>query len=183
MEGVTVKKVIIINGVGRSGKDEFVKMCHKYCPYTVNVSSVENVKLIAQRMGWDNDKSEKGRKFLSDLKYLWDDYNGEATGRTFRRVMGYTQFMDDGGLDYLIFVHIREPEKIEEFKQMLSDEDVNAGTMLVKNSNVPEIKSNISDGSVENYSYDFVIDNSGTLEQLEELAKEFVRKCKEDVDA
>lgn len=168
-------KIIIINGVGRSGKDEFVKQCRKYFANTHNISSVDNVKLIAQKMGWNDDKSDKGRKFLSDLKELWNNYNNGCTNGTFRRVAGIVENMEDYELDTLIFVHIREPEKIDEFKQLCKENlGINAKTMLVRNPNVPPIETNHSDGDVEKYIYDIYVSNSGTLEQLEDLARDFI---------
>lgn len=172
-------EVVIINGIGRSGKDSFVKLCQKHFANTINMSSVDGVKLIASKMGWENDKSEKGRKFLSDLKVLWDDYNGEATARTFRRVLGYVDFMTDIDLGYLIFVHIREPEKIEEFKQMLKEKNIEPKTLIVTNKNIPEINSNHSDRDVYQYEYDYYIENNDTLDDLEEKAAWFVKELKD----
>ena len=41
-----------------------------------------------------------------------------------------------------------------------------------------KITSNDSDANVENYVYDYYIDNNGTLEELEEKALEFINKLK-----
>ena len=42
-------------------------------------------------------------------------------------------------------------------------------------SNVEAIESNHADRNVENYEYDYIIENDGTLEQLDTMAKLFVR--------
>lgn len=44
------------------------------------------------------------------------------------------------------------------------------------NDNVKGIYSNHADARVLEYNYDIVIDNSGTLEDLEIIAKDFVEK-------
>ncbi len=47
--------------------------------------------------------------------------------------------------------------------------------MLLVNPRVPRITSNTSDANVDNYEYDITIENSGSLEELEEKAIEFVK--------
>ena len=64
-----MKEIIIINGSGGVGKDTFIAMCDKYT-YTKNYSSVDEIKCVARQLGWNGGKTEKDRKFLSDLKLL-----------------------------------------------------------------------------------------------------------------
>ncbi len=70
-----------------------------------------------------------------------------------------------------MFIHIREIAEIEKIKQI-----INAKTLLVKNPKVKLILSNESDANVNNYNYDYVLLNNGTLEDLQRKAKEFVEK-------
>jgi len=54
VKGVNMKKIIIINGTGGSGKDTFVNYCSEYIK-TVNISSVDKVKEAANilvRVEW-----------------------------------------------------------------------------------------------------------------------------------
>lgn len=71
------KQIVIINGTGGSGKDTFVQFCSKYNK-VMNFSSIDKVKEIARLIGWDGKKTEKDRKFLSDLKKLTTEYNDMA---------------------------------------------------------------------------------------------------------
>ena len=48
-------------------------------------------------------------------------------------------------------------------------------SLIVKNSNFKRIYSNMADAKVDNYEYDFIIDNSGTLEDLGRTAKGFIK--------
>lgn len=172
-----MSRVVIINGCGGSGKDEFVKQCRKHYPNTQNYSTVDNVKLVAQRMGWHNDKSERGRRFLSDLKELWDNYNHGATSSTFNAAKFYLEYMQDLELDTIIFIHCREPEKIDELKQMFKDNcNIDAETLLVTNCRIKPIESNHSDRDVQNYKYDWYIENDGDVKELSEKAEKFVKK-------
>jgi len=70
-----------------------------------------------------------------------------------------------------MFIHIREIAEIEKIKQI-----IDAKTLLVKNPKVKLILSNESDANVNNYEYDYVLLNNGTLEDLEKKAKDFVGK-------
>ena len=40
-----------------------------------NFSTVDKIKEIARDFGWDGEKTPKARKFLSDLKDVFTDWN------------------------------------------------------------------------------------------------------------
>lgn len=169
-------RIVIINGSGGVGKDTFVNMCKKYNTHIQNVSSIDIVKEVARGMNWQDDKTEKGRKFLSDLKNLWDNYNQGATNRTIQRViriMDLTRIADT--VNTTIFLHCRETEKIAFLKEKLSAE-CPVITLLITNENVEPITSNNSDADVFNYNYDVVISNDGTLDELQQKAGDFYNK-------
>jgi len=71
----------------------------------------------------------------------------------------------------MMFIHIREIGEIEKIKNIIK-----AKTLLIKNPKVKLILSNESDANVNNYNYDYVLLNNGTLEDLQKKAKEFVEK-------
>ena len=155
------KYIIIINGYGGSGKDTFVELVSKY-NRVCNFSSVDKVKEIAKIIGWNGKKDEKDRKFLSDLKKLTTDYNDMSFESIKSKVIEFNNSDDE-----IMFIHIREPEEIER-----AVKEFNAKTLLIKRIGLNKITSNYSDASVENYNYDYIIENT-TLEKLEESAKEF----------
>ncbi len=158
------KSIVVINGTGGSGKDTFVSYCSKYCN-VFNFSSIDKIKEIAKLMGWNGGKSEKDRKFLSDLKKLATNYNDLPYNSILQAIDEFYNNNSD-----LMFIHIREPEEI---KRIILE--FNAKSVLIKRKNYELIKSNSSDANVENYNYDYVIEND-TLENLEESAKTFVEK-------
>ena len=101
-----MKKVIIINGTGGCGKDTFVSLVSKYAK-VYNFSSIDAVKELATIIGWDGTKSEKDRKFLSDLKRLTTEYNDFS----FNSIKNaYEKFINSD--NEIMFIHIREPEEI-----------------------------------------------------------------------
>lgn len=152
------KQVVITNGTGSCGKDTFAIMLDKYIP-TVKYSSIDKVKEIAELGGYNGGKSEKDRRFLSDLKILFSEYNDLP----FKDVKSLVDDFNANILEgELLLVDIREPNEIERAKK-----EFNAKTILVVNTNVNQIKSNMADANVFNYEYDYVIKNNGTLADLE----------------
>lgn len=161
------KKIFIINGSGGVGKDTFVNMVGKYVP-TVNFSSVDKIKEIARLVGWEGGKTDKDRKFLSDLKKLITEYNDMPYKTVVEKIKN---FKEDVVNEYL-FLHIREPEEIKRI-----DSEYDVSTILVKRP-IEQITSNDADGRVNEYNYDIVINNTGDLTELNDLAKMFVEKTK-----
>lgn len=156
------KRIIVINGTGGCGKDTFVSFVSKYSK-VCNFSSIDKVKEVATLIGWDGQKTEKDRKFLSDLKKLTTEYNDMAFNSIKDAINNFKNNDDE-----IMFIHIREPEEIKRVVDTFG-----AKTLLIKRKNYEIIKSNISDASVENYDYDYIIYND-TLDKLEEDAKKFV---------
>ena len=77
----------------------------------------------------------------------------------------------------ILFIHIREPEEIERAANTFS-----AKTLLVKRAGLANITTNYSDANVDNYSYDYIVENT-TLEELDKSASNFVKlisSCEKD---
>ena len=163
------KHIIIINGTGECGKDSFVKGVQE-CEKAFNFSSIDDVKRVARVIGWDGGKTEKDRKFLSDLKRLTTEYNDFAFNCVSKAVKEFKKSDDN-----IMFIHIREPEEIERAVKTFG-----AKALLIKRGGQENIKSNYSDANVDNYDYDYIIHNDGTIEELMEKAKEFVEKLKNE---
>lgn len=194
------KQIFIINGSGGVGKDKFVELVTN-CSFELlgetkikdarlyiqtteiqNYSSVSKVKEIAKIIGWNGEKTEKDRKFLSDLKLLTTEYN-DMPLNDMKKIAnifmnGNRNSCVNGELrpDRILFLHIREPEEIE--KAVKAFEEYNAKTILVKRDSVEHITSNMADENVYNYNYDIVIENNGTLKELRNKAKQFLADFK-----
>ena len=166
-------KVVIINGTGGCGKDTFVNLCKMIDPKIQNYSTIDAVKDVARKMGWLEDKSEKGRKFLSDIKELWDEYNYGATGVVIKRVSKYKDLLEELGMDTTVFVHCREPHKIKEMKEKFVELGCQVITLLIENNNVADILTNDSDRYVREYDYDLIVENNGTIDDLSSSARWF----------
>lgn len=162
------KRVFIINGSGGVGKDTFIELVSRYAEVR-NYSSVDEVKRIARYAGWDNNKDEKGRKLLSDLKDALTEY-GDIPFNYLRKCVN--GFHLDKTSEFC-FLHIREPKEIQRAK-----EEFDAITVLVTRDNIEHITSNHADGQVLHYDYDIHIKNDHTLEYLGAVARKFVADYK-----
>lgn len=157
-----MKQIIIINGKGGSGKDTVCDIVKKNYKVIV-VSSIDCIKDIAAYGGWDRQKDLKGRKLLSDVKSAFTEYNDLPFKKMMLEIEGFLNAKDY----QFLFIHIREPEEIKK----LVDKYPNIKTLLVRREELNSPYGNRSDDGVENYNYDFVFDNNGTLEDLE---KDFI---------
>lgn len=160
-------RIVVINGGAGVGKDSFVAYCNTATlDLVANVSSVDRVKTAATMLGWDGAKDEKGRQFLSDLKDLSTrTYEGPFK---YLKQMVTTYGMQGHGY---IFLHIREPKEIARFVA----EVPGAETLLIRREGV-ETFDNHADSNVADYPYDHVIDNNGTLRDLETAARRFMER-------
>ena len=162
-----MKKVFITSGVGRSGKDTFCEFVGKYIP-THKYSIIDLPKEAAKILGWDGGKAEKDRRFLSDIMDLSTEYNDSP----FKDVSSVvSDFKNNLIEDDVLFIDMRDPKDISR-----AVETFGAETILIRNPNIEKIESNHADANVEDYSYDYIIENDGTLEQLDAMAKFFVRE-------
>jgi len=160
------KHVLIINGSGGVGKDTFVDMLNKYMRVT-RCSAVDTIKECAVLLGWNGEKNEKTRKFLSDLKKLAVDCFDEP----FKHMSIAVENFRESRKNNILCLFIREPEEIERAKDAFG-----AITVLVTNKNIEPILSNESDANVAKFEYDVTIENDGTLEDLEDKAYLFLKQ-------
>jgi len=163
-------KVVIVNGGATVGKDTFVQFCQGFIPQrSINISTVDFVKKIATICGWNGDKLEKDRKFLSNLKDILTEWNDIPFNECFNIINSFT--------NTCIFIHCREPKEIQRFK-----DNFNATTILVTNPNVSHITTNHADDEVYDYVYDYIICNIGSKNELKLSAQTFVEKVVLEVD-
>ncbi|MBI9085465.1 MAG: hypothetical protein JEZ11_17850 [Desulfobacterales bacterium] len=164
-------KIVVMNGAARSGKDTLSKFIGEKAelPWRIH-STVETVKKAARVFGADPDgeKGDAERRLWSDLKDAYTRYNDGPFFEVVERVDAL-----NGGLtpeDSILFVHAREPREIGKLKNAFRE---NCTTILLKRGGV-HIPNNHADENVESFSYDLILDNSGSLSDLKLLAGEIL---------
>ena len=154
------KVVIVINGSGGVGKDTLCHMAEK--EYRVrNISSITPIKELAAACGWKGEKTDRARRFLSDLKLLTVRYNDFPTNWV---VGEYEKFLKSA--EEIMFVHIREGAEIRKF---VDATDGRALTLLVRGGrrflHRGGAYGNAADDNVADYPYDCFFDNDLPLEE------------------
>lgn len=163
------KITIVINGVGGCGKDTLVTLLSK--TYKVqNTSSITPVVEVARFCGWNGEKTDKSRKFLSDLKRLLTDFNEFSLNYLLSEQEKFITSENQ-----IMFVHIREPEEIEKFKNN-SKCKTYAVLITPREELQNKVYGNHSDDDVNNYKYDFIFHNDKPLEIIENEWLEFINE-------
>lgn len=164
-----ILNVIVLNGYPLSGKDEFVKISkEKY--YCYNHSTVDKVKEMALLMGWDGKKTDKNRKMLSEFKQFYVKWFDGPFKDIIRCIKFNKIQIETSGYDAEIpycdniFLHIREPEEIERIKQYCNtDNKLKFHSILIERYELGDNDLPDSDIYINNYDYDYVIDNKSNL--------------------
>lgn len=171
--------IVIINGLGGSGKSTFTAKCKAYCELnrndadSIELSTVDYIKRVAHMVGWADTKSAKDRIFLSDLKKAFDKWNNMPIRFV---LMNVKDCMKDTEHNHIIFVNSREPKDIEYLRKQAEKLGVGFKTLEVirddiEVNEVPELIEGIT-----TMSYDYIIKNTGDLDMLSNLAAGFVEE-------
>lgn len=161
-----MKKIFITNGSATNGKDTFAKMMGDYIS-TYKYSSIDLVKDMLEFAGIPKKPKTEGKRLLySDTKDGLTKYDDIP----FKDITSIVADFKNNKIESeVLLIDIREPEEISRAVKTFGAE-----TILVRNPNAIKIESNHADRDVENYEYDYIIENDGTLEQLERVAKLFI---------
>lgn len=169
-------KIVVVNGAPESGKTTFENLCnylieaypHKYGINTCFVFSTINfVKEVAKFCGWNGEKTPENRRFLSDLKDLLTEWGDVPIRKIEKGIRNFniSEYSDST----LIFIDSREPKEIKRLQNKWG-----ATSILVRRPNHQILASNHADAEVENYKYDYIIENDGSLEDLTGKANDFL---------
>ncbi|MDR1668459.1 MAG: hypothetical protein LBR76_00685 [Oscillospiraceae bacterium] len=147
------KLAIIVNGKPESGKDFL-------CDAAIakfrarKISSIDPILPIAKLGGWDGVKTQKSRKLLSDLKHAFTEFNDLSHQYVLEKYRDFLQSEDS-----ILFVHIRERDQIEAFKQAAE----HCVTILIRRPDTERTVGNASDDGINRIAYDYIYDNTHGL--------------------
>ena len=167
------KRIFILNGVHTSGKDTFVKYINEYGidveqDYVVHYSYVDFTSDMLESKGINiKDKSNKLRKLLCDVNNALEEYNDIPFKDCLNIADNFHQNWLEG--DWL-FIDCREPKKIERLKQAL-----NAKTVFVKSNKTITADNSADKAVAENYEYDYIVQNTGSLDDLRNNTIDFIK--------
>ncbi len=170
-------RVFCINGQRGAGKTTFENYCFALNPLFVKIySSIDKVKKIAEYCGWDGNKTDKDRAFLGELKQLLIKYYDTPFNDVQHYIKLQRDWMEMRDLNpenLIFFIDVRESSEIQKFVDKCGAE-----TILVQRAQ--EVQEDLSAGDcaedINNYKYDYYITNNGTLEDLEQCARDFMNE-------
>jgi hypothetical protein len=163
------KKLIIVNGYPRAGKDTFmdyyIQKLDECSVSGIKLSTVDTVKKAAKVFGWNGEKTPKAREMLSELKDFYTKWFDGPLTEILEALKVNDPFLHDG-LDVLL-VAMREPEEIKrtvDYIKYLKGIDVE--THLIRGINEEINHSSHSDAKVLQYDYDLCWYNYSTVEDF-----------------
>lgn len=175
-----MKYVVIVNGKPRSGKTTFEKECIRYLDEMeasngYMLSSIDPIKEIYTKLGWNGVKTDKARKDLSTLKNIWISNNNGPTNYIMEEVMKLSTYED-----HAVFVDIREESeiiKLIDVLEPLSILGIKCTTVFISRPDYSGIEyKNKSDDSVGNNIsiYQHIIINDSSIGDLRKCARNFI---------
>lgn len=158
--------VILINGYPNSGKDTFVSMVKAIYPKTINFHTSDPVKQALTDLGWkedwNGDKTDKARNLIAHIMKEGNELFNLLE-------VSVDAVVSKSKVDTMVFIHVREPHNLKLLK-----EKYNALTVLVRRPEAEQEYTNDSDRNVDDFEYDYIIENLGKLPLLEASAYLFV---------
>lgn len=166
--------VIVINGKPQSGKDTFCKYVEKWCEEnekectiwsTIDFEKELFADITGREYNLNSETIESDRAFLSEFKQLLNKYF-DITYESFINLIDF--------FPGVLLIHSREWDEILNFGIYCEQNNIPFITLYIDNPNGKEYNNN-SDKNCDNNKeeYDIIIENTGTLEELKENAKQF----------
>ena|SRR4030066_2314469 len=161
--------IILISGKAGVGKTTFANLLYNkiQSKYKFKGSFENGIKGIAEAIGWNREKDDKGRKLLQSIgnlgrkynKDCWIDFLMDYVGEKFITPLDYIVIDDWNFSNEAKWFEEKDEYKVWKIKiNMLSKEVAFNDTSLDKY-----------------YDYDFLVDNEESLEKLEKVA-DFILK-------
>lgn len=172
--------IFIVNGCPSAGKTTFESIVEEKLgkAWCLMLSTAEFPKQIATLLGWNGLKTNKDRKFLSDLKKLLTEWNDLPIKFIKQEINNYYTEITQYGIDFnkiTVFIDCREPDEIDRLCRELG-----AKSICIRNRAAEAINEkmalNDSDRNILNYKYDIEISNDGSLEDLRQTVDLFIEQ-------
>lgn len=164
-----MKKVFVINGPARTGKDTFINICRQLLANRMGVftfSAVDEVKeYLKVEEGWDGvTKDAYWRLRMYEVKMRMVAENDRPT----RYLVEGIETSPDNSV---VFLHIREPEEIVKLLQHYPE----AMTIHLSSEGV-DLYENPADSNTQLIDYNFYLFNEGTIDEFVEIVRVFIRQ-------
>lgn len=154
--------IVMVAGKAGSGKDEVAKIICSHYKRAKRFAFADNLKCIARSLGWNGLKDERGRLFLQQLGAVGREYNPSVWIEFVKWQIQDELYETNNNL--FVIPDFRFPNEYRIIKHKWPD------TITIKlTGRASDLGSNandISEHSLEHFPFDFVVDNSGTKDEL-----------------
>lgn len=183
--------IFLVNGYGASGKDTFLGFCNKICPNSIiRISTVDLVYKAINGVLLNDDVNSMGtkyrdsvaksvetkddawRQFMHEVKMSWSKYSDGPVQYVLNQVNYiWTHFPEIR----FIFIYSRESEEINRFSKIFQDMGYLSARIWVQGPEENHWDNDCDHDVVqEAVRYHYVIDNTGTLDDLKDTARDFM---------
>lgn len=161
----STKNIFVLNGSPRAGKNTFVDSFP--CKVT-HYSYVDLTKRMLDHVGVDyHFKNDSARVLLESINNALEKYDDIP----FKDICSVADDFLNGYFETVyLFIDVRKPENIKRFL----DKYKGSRSVFIHDGKTVSHATE-SDSQVSNYSYDFYVDNTGTMENLKEEVQRFLK--------
>ena len=161
-------KVICISGKAQHGKDTVAEMIKRRFKFTgksiLIIHYGDLVKFICEKyFFWNGEKDKYGRGLLQ--KVGTDVIRKQRPDYWVDSVIDILSFFP-GNWDYVLIPDCRFPNEIDKMKEIFDTHSVRVIRLDFDNGLTPKQKEHPSETSLDNYEFDSIIVNSGTMDDL-----------------
>lgn len=156
--------IIMLAGKAGAGKDTVADIITKNIPRSKKFAFADDLKLIAKALDWDGKKDERGRLLLQQLG---------ALGRSYNKDVWVNQVMwkiEDELLDtnnnVFVISDFRFPNEYGVLHRRYGD-DVLTINIVGRQADIGKIAAkDSSENSLTGFKFDYVVENTGTIDEL-----------------
>jgi len=157
--------IFIVDGLQGSGKKSFISKVREKLLNVYIISYHNNLETIARKMGWRNKPDDlENYIFLRKIHHLWVSFNNELYNSVIKDIE------ELNSPHITIFILPKTGKDIDKLVEGLKEHNVK--TVLIYNKKVAEVYKDIN--HINNYNYDIIINNNGSLSDLKKEADIFI---------
>jgi len=175
-----MKNIILISGKAESGKNLVGDILQKHLSNTLIAAFGDYVKYVCQNyLGWDGVKNQEGRHFI---QHWGTDIIRKENPDFWAIVLSELHFALRNNFDYFIVPDVRFLNEIEQEKIIFGNKVITLKIVRPNHESIltEEQKNHISETGLDNYEFDYVIVNDGTIEDLEKKVEMFIERFIKD---
>lgn len=174
-------KVITISGYAEAGKDTVANeikwqiIDEKFDARIAIIHFADLLKWLCRQLyGWNGEKDEEGRELL---QHVGTDVVRAQEPDFWVDIMTNILRVFSNEFDYVLIPDCRFVNEADVIKAHFDSMAVRVNRPNHVNHLTPEQRLHPSETSMDNYEFDYIINNPGTVEGLEDNVAEFIQKC------